>query len=52
MEDHSGTDILTAICGVPHTGADGYVLKEAAAMESPHKNRLLAGDTAHGEPML
>lgn len=44
--DHIGTDLCATACGRPHTRADGYVLKEDAAMESLCWSRLLAGTVA------
>lgn len=31
MEDNSGADIHTPVCGGPHAAVGGYALKEAAA---------------------
>lgn len=40
-EDHGGAGIHTAAHGELHTGTGGHGPKEAASMESPHRNRAL-----------
>lgn len=42
----------SAACGGLHVGAGDYTLKELQPTESPCGNRLLAGTTARGGPML
>jgi len=49
MEDHTAKAVHTAACGLPHTRAGGYALKEASAQESPHRSGLLKVALACGK---